>query len=582
MKIYNVFVPYSGPKDARILFVGEAPGESEEIEKKPFVGEAGKLLDNVLMRCGSGHDEVGLANLCCYRPVGNKFHNLLGSKELEEGLESLYSYIRTNKPTVIVALGNAPLYYLTGKGNKKKDGTLSGISKYRGSILPCSISDLEGIKVIPTYHPSYILRNRSDYPVFAFDIQKALADSLFPEFKYPTYNFTISPKGLERERVTELCCNSPKLAIDIETIYSSTKILCIGFAWSSTEAMVLQFNDENLPYIERVLTSNAKKIFHFGTFDREQLRINGQVVSNYYWDTLTAQHCLEPELPRSLEYLCSVYTRQPYYKTGRGEIPDDQKSWSLKTAENRDDLYRYNATDCVVTFAIQEQQEKELEENKNKREAFDFEMESLEVAWEIMKNGLPVDDERVELLKTALLQQWAYNQYLLNLAVGHPLNVNSHVACKKVLYTELGLPARKDGEGNLTSDEDAIVSLITFCKGKVDSLVRSDAILGWQLKINILKCILLIRGIRKLLSNYVNAKRSPDRRLRSTVKVSNVETGRWSMSKYVDDTGLNAQTFARGFVIVPEDLKFDISAMVNEALKELEKDKEEEQELAEV
>jgi hypothetical protein len=91
--------------------------------------------------------------------------------------------------------------------------------------------------------------------------------------------------------------------------------------------------------IERILESDAAKIFQFGTFDTLQLTTTGMSINDpkacssfdvpYYWDTLIAQHSLAPELPRSLEYLTSIYTREPYYKTeGRGTIPDDAKGWS--------------------------------------------------------------------------------------------------------------------------------------------------------------------------------------------------------------------------------------------------------------
>src|SRR5262245_3657493 len=126
-KIGDIYVPDEGPEDSKIVFVGEAPGESEEIDKRPFIGAAGNLLTTVLGRNGLAREEIRLANLCHFRPQYNKFENVLGSSVLQSGVQELKHFLETNKPNVVVALGNWPLFHLTGKG----DG-YSGISVWRG------------------------------------------------------------------------------------------------------------------------------------------------------------------------------------------------------------------------------------------------------------------------------------------------------------------------------------------------------------------------------------------------------------------------------------------------------------------
>src|SRR5205807_10187792 len=132
--IGSIYVPDEGPKNASILFVGEAPGANEETEGRPFVGEAGNFLTTVLGRNGIQRESVRLANLCHYRPRDNKFVHLLDSSQLQAGIKELSAYIYENRPTVICALGNWPLYFLTGKHGKKAG---SGIFNWRGSILTC-------------------------------------------------------------------------------------------------------------------------------------------------------------------------------------------------------------------------------------------------------------------------------------------------------------------------------------------------------------------------------------------------------------------------------------------------------------
>ena len=128
-------VPFEGPDDYNIMAVGEAPGGEEQGQGRPFVGRAGALLERYLERNMIPRSKVKLANLCKYRPGvnHNKFEALLGSSQLEDGLDELAEEIKRVKPNVIIALGNWPLWYLTGccglDKTKPKPG--SGIFLYR-------------------------------------------------------------------------------------------------------------------------------------------------------------------------------------------------------------------------------------------------------------------------------------------------------------------------------------------------------------------------------------------------------------------------------------------------------------------
>src|SRR5678810_1182376 len=113
-KWYNKFVPADGPEDSKILTVGEAPGEHEHDEGKPFVGESGSILIDCFNRHGFQRKNLRLANLFPYRPKNNDFKLIVGSDELNTSVKELYKYILDHKPNVIAALGNWPLFYLTG------------------------------------------------------------------------------------------------------------------------------------------------------------------------------------------------------------------------------------------------------------------------------------------------------------------------------------------------------------------------------------------------------------------------------------------------------------------------------------
>ncbi len=543
-------VPNFGKSGASILLVGEAPGETEEFEKKPFVGMSGDMLTNVLGRAGISREEVYLANLCQYRPAGNRFELLNESTQLADGLAELERYIHEQRPIVIGALGAQALYHLTGISNK--------ITKWRGSILSCKWD--VSIKVIPTYHPAYILRDRTHYPVFDLDIKRIVQESKTREFNLPVREFVIDPRGLELEEITQELCAAPKLAVDIESVKASKKnaghknfILCAGFATSATRSVCIvnhgdnQFNNS----VQRILESDAKKVFHFGTFDTEVFHINGFETKNYWWDTLTAQHILAPELPRSLDFLSSIYTREPYYKTvGRGEIPDDTKSWGAKVDKSK--LWIYNCRDTGVTFEIQEEQEKEL--TNRDLEMFRYEMNLIPVAQTMSRNGLLVDKERLQIFDDATTIRWYKLQGMIDALCEKHVNVYSPKQMQNVLYQDLGLPVRRNRDGSITTDEDAVVGLITFVADKLSTLVAERAKFEWNVKFAVLKAILEIRGLRKLRSTYLRFDLSNDGRVRSLYKFSNTDTGRGAAEMYVDATGINSQTFPRSSVEVPDEL----------------------------
>jgi uracil-DNA glycosylase family 4 len=581
------YIPPSGPIGAKILLVGEAPGSDEYLEGAPFVGESGKLLINSLNRNGLSREDVRLHNLFPYRPVKNKFEPILTTPELRESLAILYSYIKEFRPNVIGALGNYPLRYLTGR---------KGITKWRGSII--SYIHDEKIKVIPTLHPAAVLRDGGYYPTFDQDIKRIVADSLFPEKNLPVRKFIIDPRGLECEEWVQRLCAARFLGTDIETVKGSKRILCVGFAPSPDVAVCfVPDHHEGKRAIERILASDVDKIFQFGTFDTIQLEyLNGYEINPgkeartldrpYFWDTLIAQHNLAPELPRSLEYLTSIYTREPYYKTvGRGTIPDDEKGWSEKV--EKQSLYEYNCRDCCCTIEIALEQMKEMEDEPIGNQAiFNFEMQLITDLRELSCNGFYVDLERRALLEKVHLAKWNQKQFILDRMAGAPTNVRSP-KLKNLLYDQLGLPVRKNKEGGITTDEDAIVASITYCKDHIASLKTDRVLVDWKIKLAICQLILEIRGIRQNLANYIfltiqkgKIKRlGSDGRIRSTFK-SGPETGRTAASKFVDGSGFNSQTLPRDPIEIPDEILAEfnkeqeakIAAMISEAEKDEEED----------
>jgi DNA polymerase len=132
-----------GNPNADLMFVGEAPGGDEDIQGIPFVGRAGQLLTKIIEAIGLKRDDVYIANVIKCRPPGNRNPE---PDEVETCEPFLFQQIDVIKPKVIVALGKF--------GAQTLLRTLDPISRLRGRVY-----DYRGAKLVPTFHPAYLLRN---------------------------------------------------------------------------------------------------------------------------------------------------------------------------------------------------------------------------------------------------------------------------------------------------------------------------------------------------------------------------------------------------------------------------------------
>jgi DNA polymerase len=132
-----------GNPSARLMFVGEGPGADEDEKGEPFVGRAGQLLTQIIKAMGLAREEVYIANVVKCRPPGNRNPE---PDEIEACSPFLHAQIASIGPTVIVALGKFAAQTLLH--------TETPISRLRGQF-----HSLGGVAVMPTFHPSYLLRN---------------------------------------------------------------------------------------------------------------------------------------------------------------------------------------------------------------------------------------------------------------------------------------------------------------------------------------------------------------------------------------------------------------------------------------
>jgi DNA polymerase len=142
----NTTVFADGNPDARIMFIGEAPGYEEDKTGLPFVGRAGKLLDKMLAAIGLDRSSAYIINVLPWRPPENRNPDLT---EVAKCIPFLRRHIELHAPEIIVLLGGSPLRHVLGK--------TEGILQSRGKWLQYYAAS-RMVPVMPTLHPAYLLR----------------------------------------------------------------------------------------------------------------------------------------------------------------------------------------------------------------------------------------------------------------------------------------------------------------------------------------------------------------------------------------------------------------------------------------
>jgi uracil-DNA glycosylase len=151
-------VPGEGGTTPRLMFVGEAPGEEEDRQGRPFVGRAGELLTKMIAAMGYSREQVFIANVLKCRPPGNRAPT---PEEVAACKDYLRRQLTLLSPEVVVALGAHAARWLLARD--------VGINAVRGQVF-----DRGTAKIVPTYHPSYLLRVPEDKAKAWADLQVAM------------------------------------------------------------------------------------------------------------------------------------------------------------------------------------------------------------------------------------------------------------------------------------------------------------------------------------------------------------------------------------------------------------------------
>lgn len=338
------------------MLVGEAPGADEEARGQPFVGASGMELDRMLHEAKISRSECFVTNVARERPLGNDINQFIAKSKKEvdsapagtftflrdkwvkrpivEGFQLLLKEIHLVRPNIVIALGNTPMWALTGRW---------GIMKHRGSMLHAA-PPFPKVKVIPTLHPAYILRDWSGRSLGVHDLQRAGRYRNGSDYPVPNWSFTLRPsfetviRTLTNLIEAAVALGEDILWVDFDLETKAGHIDCAGISWSRTEAICIPFMSQTSKegywsadeeaiivwYLYQLLNrqSNVYVRAQNWLYDAQYTWRHWHFVPNFKQDTMVSQHVMWAGLKKSLDFQASMYC--DYYSQWK----PDKTAWA--------------------------------------------------------------------------------------------------------------------------------------------------------------------------------------------------------------------------------------------------------------
>ena len=523
-----------GPTPCDIMLIGEAPGFTELVEEKPFVGDAGRVLTACLKDAGMSRDEVYVTNVVKCRPPENRPPE---PEEIAACLPYLIQEIKAVKPKVIVLLGATPLAAILGK---------KGITKLRGQVFT---SEDFNCQIVPTFHPSYVMRRADDSTIrskFVEDLvlaRRFVMTGRLEKTRQPVEHVLVGDMPA-LDTLLEKLQHASVIDFDLETTGSRPKldkVICISFSIREREAFVVplwvdgknwwgESHEVVVSKLKGIMESDIPKCAQAGSLiDIPFMRGMGIQVAHYDYDTLIMDYLLDenkPENQRGLKDFTWELTDMGGYEMELEKIVSDLKIDKATEGLSRipfDVLWKYSATDADVLGRCR----RILYERMKKQElTFLFHnivMPMANVLIDVEEAGVKVS---VEALQSTADE---YERMVVELdgkLETHPeivraqeslkvekFNFNSPDQLRKLLFTFLGLPivSRTKKTRKPSTDADTLEELST--KHEIPRLLLTRKQYSKQ-----------VSYLRKTLTSAI----AEDGRIHTRYLVHGTETGRLS------------------------------------------------------
>jgi len=350
-------LPGVGIKPSAFMIVGDYPGQIEDKTGEAFVGAAGNLLDDALRKVGLSREHVYITNAVkCSHPANDKRPTPTEAKYCRA---HLIKEIQEVNPNVILSLGNVALTSLLDR---------TGITKHKNSVY---LQEDAGCKVVPTYHPAYVLRNPGEMNQMLVGFEMARSEANTKDFikdKKATGRYVLAKTP---ERITQIfaaLANVPEYSLDLETSsldLLDPGILSVQVSWQEGTGVtipweVIKENPSLVEQFQQLLSLPNLKNGQNLKFDIERLLIEGFVVHPPYFDTIIAHSLIDDNAPdHKLGSLVLQYTdmgeywapldnfKDKYCKENKIKKEDFSYAWLPRQM-----LYKYGAQDADATLRL--------------------------------------------------------------------------------------------------------------------------------------------------------------------------------------------------------------------------------------
>jgi uracil-DNA glycosylase len=563
-----------GSPTSPLWLVGEAPGLNEDQLGKPFMGASGYELDALLRESGLNRRDCFLTNVCHDRPPSytdkhgkvihndieqffatktaakrdnlQQVHNRFPREPITRGLRHLQELLDRFHPNLILALGNTPLWALTGN---------NGITKWRGSLLDGTGAADGPITVLPTFHPADILRNRNPHhrPILLHDLERAARWLIAPS-KPPQWDFTIPKSVVELRDWVAAAGPHLRLACDIET--RGGQIACIGFAKSATCGICIPFmratpsehgysywslaeEEEVVGGVLEVL-KDASLTFHHGLFDCQYIARQWGLLPTIIDDTMVMQHVAFPGFlggkidpvtgkvdkrgsSLSLSFIASMYCEHYRFWKDDGRLFDPLE-------HNEEQFWNYNCEDCCRTYECSEVLQRILARD-NLIQQYRFEMSLHPLTFKMMFRGMRADRDRMSQQHLEITRLKRDTLAWIQAATDVPdFTPESAGHMRALFYDDLCLPVRRNKKTKSPTLDDTALSDIMRKTPELRPLIEQ---------------IQLYRTLDTIKDVVDVGRLSTGNRLRCAYNPDYVETMRYSSNETAFGEGGNLQNIPR-------------------------------------
>lgn len=449
-----------GAKDAKYMFVGEAPGQVEDIKGEPFVGKAGLLLRDMINEVGISKNDIYLTNICKCRPPGNRAPE---EDEIACCSNYLLEEIVRVDPLMIICLGTTAFHAITG--------SVEPVSKNRGIV-----KQLENDKLcLVTFHPAYVLRNPLVRNMVVGDLTKAV------EFTERGIGY-IEPKyvlvdSIEKFKfVYDRTGLADRIAFDTETTGTDIvkdKIVGVSLSWEVGTGFYIPLRVRNALTLDledywgdwqQVVISNLRKILegevpkcaHNGKFDVVFLKRDLDIlVKEYIFDTMIAARLTNDAWDIGLDELTEIYAPElMMYRSNLYEFlkPGEVKRWGYSNVQ-LELLCDKSCSDVDMALRLAEM----FKDKVNQRMMYEYLMPLQEVLGEMEDIGIEVDMDYLHKLDNLYKLKLSLKvNELDNLAPG--VNVGSTKQLGELFFNKLGLRSiRKTKSGKHEALDDKVL-----------------------------------------------------------------------------------------------------------------------------